>query len=52
MNKKEGHRLKLFPKVTSGKAILHTTRSNRTALSDVSNKIPLQVRNVNIFIQN
>ncbi|KAL6599994.1 A/B/D/E cyclin, partial [Neocallimastix sp. 'constans'] len=49
MNKKEGHRLKLFPKVTSGKAILHTTRSNRTALSDVSNKIPLQIKNSKII---
>jgi len=44
VNKKEGHGLKLFPKVPSGKAILQTTRNNRAALSDVSNKIPIQVR--------
>jgi len=48
VNKKESHGIKLFPKVTSGKAILHTTRSNRTALSDVSNKIPLQLKNSKI----
>jgi len=48
INKKEGHGLKLFPKASSGKAILHTTRSNRTALSDVSNKIPLLTKNSKI----
>jgi len=48
-NKKDGHGLKLFPKIASGKAILHTTRTNRTALSDVSNKIPLQTKNSKII---
>jgi len=48
INKKESHGIKLFPKIASGKVILHTTRSNRTALSDVSNKIPLQLKNSKI----
>ena len=48
INKKEG--LKLFPKATSGKAIFHTTRNNnRTALSDVSNMIPLLVSKKEYF---
>jgi len=48
INKKEG--LKLFPKATSGKAIFHTTRNNnRTALSDVSNMIPLLTKNSKII---
>jgi len=46
---KNGHGLRHFPKANSGKVILQTTKSNRTALSDVSNKIPLQLKNSKII---